>query len=100
MDTLPKTTTHDEIKLWAQTHDAVPEIVETGSGETLRLNFPGPEDDVFLGETTEEVPVEWDEFFGKFEELGLAFQYNPKAEGIDLSTEYKFIKREENSRLQ
>lgn len=78
-DPLKTTTKPEEIKLWAQAHDASPEIVDTGNGETLRLNFPGPEDDISLGETVQEQPVKWNEFFTK----------------IDLSDEYKFRKSKE-----
>lgn len=97
MDDLPQLTTNpDEIKLWAESHQAVPEIMNVQNGqETLRLNFPGTQDDIFLGETTNEKEIDWDNFFEKFNDLELAFQYNPQAEGIDLSNEYKFIKRSE-----
>lgn len=36
------------------------------------------------------------EFFKKFDELNLAFMYDPKGKGEDMSMFYKFIKRNES----
>jgi hypothetical protein len=91
------TTDHDEIRLWAQAHDGHPEIideVEAGNAEPqLRINFPGLQDDVFLSENTPEKSLSWEEFFQKFDHFGLAFEYDEKIEGTDVSNAYRFINK-------
>ena len=63
-------TDHDEIRQWAEHRNATPSCVRgTGAGEDvgmIRLDFPG-----FSGEGSLE-PIEWDEWFQKFDENGLA----------------------------
>jgi hypothetical protein len=63
-------TDHDEIRSWAEERDARPTCVRgTGSEENvgmIRLDFPG-----YSGETSLE-PIEWDDWFQKFEDNNLA----------------------------
>ena len=67
---------HDEIRQWVESRGGHPATV-TGTErdfETaglLRIDFPG-----YSGEGTLE-PLEWDDFFEKFEEANLAFLYDP-----------------------
>ena len=85
------TTDHDEIRRWVEAHDGRPVAVRgTGDGDDpgiLRIDFPGG-----AGEDQLE-PIEWDEWFRKFDEMGLAFLYQEqKADGSD-STFFKLVKR-------
>jgi hypothetical protein len=63
-------TDHDEIRQWAEARNAKPAAVaQTGGGEDpgiIRLDFPG-----YSGEGSLE-PIEWDEWFEKFDESNLA----------------------------
>ncbi len=87
------TTDHDVIKRWVQERGGKPaSIRETRKrGETagiLRINFPG-----FSGEEVLE-PISWNDFFAKFEQDGLAFQYQEKTGGGELSRFARFVRRE------
>lgn len=68
---------HDEIREWVESRGGSPATV-TGTerkSETaglLRIDFPG-----YSGTGTLE-HLEWDEFFEKFDEAGLAFLYDDK----------------------
>lgn len=99
-DDMKTTINHDEIQKWAELHHGKPEIVDDPSAGSdlafLRINFHGGEDDIFLGEADEEKKLSWKEFFKKFDELNLAFMYDPKGKGEDMSMFYKFIKRNES----
>jgi hypothetical protein len=63
-------TDHDEIRQWAEARNATPAAVaRTGDDEDpgiIRLDFPG-----YSGEGSLE-PIEWDEWFEKFEASNLA----------------------------
>lgn len=63
-------TDHDQIRRWAEEREAQPACVRgTGSEEDvgmIRLDFPG-----YSGETSLE-PIEWDEWFQKFDDNNLA----------------------------
>jgi hypothetical protein len=68
---------HDEIREWVEArggHPATVEGTERGSEAAglLRIDFPG-----YSGEGTL-MPIDWDEFFEKFEEERLAFLHDPK----------------------
>jgi hypothetical protein len=69
------TTDHDEIRRWVEQRGGRPaRVIETGEDDDpgiLRINFnePGGDDDVGLEE------ISWDEWFGAFDENGLAFLY-------------------------
>ncbi len=87
------TTDHNEIRRWVEEHGGKPVSVRgTGSGDdpgVLRIDFPGG-----AGEDQLE-PMDWDEWFRKFDENDLAFLYQEeKASGED-STFFKLVKREQ-----
>jgi hypothetical protein len=92
MASASKTTTdHDEIRRWVEEHDGAPAAVrDTGGSEDpgiLRIDFPG-------GAGADELEqIDWDEWFRKFDESGLAFLYQEqKASGED-STFFKLVNR-------
>lgn len=98
-DRFTATIDHEEIKSWANNHHGRPEVFVTpgvGNPEPgIRINFPGKEDDVFLGDNTDNHEASWDEFFKQFENMELAFLYDPNADDRqDLSMSYLFIKRD------
>jgi hypothetical protein len=87
------TTDHDEIRRWVEEHDGVPASVR-GTGDddgeeagVLRIDFPG-------GSGSDRLePIDWDEWFRKFDEENLAFLYQEhKADGSD-STFFKLVRR-------
>ncbi len=85
------TTDHDEIRRWVEAHDGRPASVKgTESGDeagVLRIDFPGG-----TGEDQLE-HIDWDDWFAKFDESGLAFLYQErKASGED-STFFKLVRR-------
>lgn len=61
---------HDEIRRWAQQRGGKPAVVK-GTG-IIRLDFPG-----YSGEGKLQ-PVDWDQFFERFEESKLALIYQDK----------------------
>jgi hypothetical protein len=85
------TTDHDEIRTWVEEHDGKPASVRgTGDGDEpgiLRIDFPG-------GAGSDRLePIEWDEWFAKFDEQGLEFLYqSEKADGSD-STFFKLVRK-------
>lgn len=87
------TTDHDEIRRWVEAHGGVPSSLKgtEGSDEdagVLRIDFPGSAGEGYFDH------LEWDQFFEKFEEAGLAFLYQErKADGSD-STFHKFVARQ------
>lgn len=85
-------TDRDEIRSWAEERDAQPACVRgTGSEEDLgmiRLDFPG-----YSGETSLE-PIEWDEWFQKFEENNLALLVEDQTARGEQSNFNKIIGRE------
>ena len=99
MEKVKVTTNHKEIESWAMNNGGEPEIIdapEEGSDAVaIRINFPGRQDDIFLGQSKPARKSSWRDFFKEFERMQLAFIYeeNPKRE--DLSMTYRFIKREE-----
>jgi len=92
MASASKTTTdHDEIRRWVEEHDGAPAAVrgtgQNGDPGVLRIDFPG-------GAGADELEtIDWDEWFRKFDESGLAFLYQEqKASGED-STFFKLVNR-------
>ena len=86
------TTNHDEIRRWVEEHDGSPASVRgTENGDdagVLRIDFPGG-----AGEDQLE-HIDWDTWFDKFEDQGLALLYQEeKASGED-STFAKLVKRD------
>jgi hypothetical protein len=85
------TTDHDEIRQWVEEHGGRPvQVKGTGSRDeagVLRIDFPGG-----AGEDRLE-PLDWDDWFAKFDESDLAFLYQEqKASGED-STFFKLVSR-------
>jgi len=85
------TTDHDEIRRWVEAHDGRPAQVRgtEGGDETgvLRIDFPG-------GTGSDDLEhIDWDQWFEKFEDAGLALLYQEqKADGSD-STFAKLVRR-------
>jgi hypothetical protein len=83
------TTDHRKIRRWAEERGGVPSTVKsTGSkGEAgiLRLDFE-PRDAGLE-------PVDWEEFFKKFDHEKLAFLYQDKTSDGKVSRFHKFINR-------
>lgn len=97
-DRFTATTDHEEIRHWAAQHRAHPEVFVTpgvGNPEPgIRLNFPNQSDEEYLNGSTDNHAATWDEFFTHFENMDLAFLYDPNADDRrDLSMSYQFIKR-------
>jgi hypothetical protein len=85
------TTDHDEIRRWVEEHDGKPAVVrgteDDNGGGLLRIDFPGGAGEDRLK------PVDWDEWFDKFDRENLAFLYQErKASGED-STFHKLVSR-------
>jgi hypothetical protein len=89
--TAAKTTTdHDFIRQWVEERGGKPAHVKsTANGGTglLRIDFPG-----FSGEGTLE-PLEWAEFFEKFEDSHLAFLYQDETDNGQPSNFNKLVRR-------
>jgi hypothetical protein len=85
-------TDHDEIRQWAEERTARPACVRgTGGGEDvgmIRLDFPG-----FSGEQSLE-HIDWDEWFQKFDESGLALLVQDTTADGQQSNFNKLISRE------
>jgi ferritin-like metal-binding protein YciE len=86
------TTDHEEIQSWAEERQAQPACVrgtgKKGDQGVLRFDFPG-----YSGGDSLE-PIEWEEFFQKFDEQGLALLYQPQTAAGELSNFNKIIARE------
>lgn len=86
-----KTTDHEEIRRWVHEHDGKPASVKgTDAGDeagVLRIDFPGG-----AGEDQLE-HVDWDVWFEKFEENGLALLYQEQKASGDDSTFFKLVRR-------
>ena len=85
-------TDHGEIQEWAEDRGAHPSCVR-GTGDrgdmgVLRLDFPG-----YTGEDKLE-PIEWQEFFEKFDERGLALLVQDKTSRGQKSNFNKLVSRE------
>jgi hypothetical protein len=87
------TTDHDEIRNWAEQRGAQPACVKGTGGKSdvgmLRLDFPGYSEDSLQA-------IEWDDFFEKFDEQGLALVYQEKTAGGAVSNFNKLISRSES----
>jgi hypothetical protein len=85
-------TDHDEIRRWAEDRDATPACVRgTGGGEDvgmIRLDFPG-----YSGADSLE-HIEWDEWFQKFDERGLALLVQGETARGEKSNFNKLVSRE------
>jgi hypothetical protein len=86
-----RTTNHATIRKWVEKRGGKPACVRGtgGKGDTgvLRIDFPG-----YSGEETLQA-IEWDEFFQKFDDEGLAFLYQDKTSGGRPSNFNKLVNR-------
>jgi hypothetical protein len=89
MATATKSTTdHDEIRKWVEQRGGKPTTVKGTAREgedagLLRIDFPSGASNPPLE------PVNWDDFFAKFDDAGLAFLYQDEGN----STFCKFVDR-------
>jgi hypothetical protein len=94
MSSSKTTTNHEEIRKWAEKRGAHPARVKSTGNENdpgiLRLDFPG-----YSGGDSLE-PIEWEEFFEKFEENNLALLYQETTSGGEQSNFNKLISRDES----
>ena len=75
------TTSHSEIRTWAEKREGRPSMVRSeGKGGLLRIDF---------GETDDN----WDTFFRVFDDSKLAFLHQDKTEDGKLSRFNKFVER-------
>ena len=85
-------TDHDEIRQWAEERGAHPACVRgTGGGDDvrmIRLDFPG-----YSGEQSLE-GIDWDQWFDKFDESGLALLVQDRTAQGKKSNFNKLLKRE------
>lgn len=86
------TTDHDAIRQWAEERGGAPAAVSaTHSGEDpgiLRIDFDDGEPDEGLER------IEWDEFFRKFDDSGLAFLHQDRTADGSTSRFFKFVRRD------
>ena len=85
------TTDHEVIRQWVEERNGHPACVE-GTGDAddpglLRIDFEDGEPGAELQ------PLEWDEFFEKFDESGLQFLYQEETQDGDVSRFCKFINK-------
>jgi hypothetical protein len=94
MSTTKTTTDHDVIREWTESRGGFPAHVigtgdpEDGDAGLLRIDFPG-----YSGEGRLE-RIDWDVFFEKFDEKGLAFLYQDKTASGEPSFFNKLVSRE------
>ena len=86
------TTNHKTIRKWAEERGARPATVKStegkdGEARLLRLDFPG-----YSG-TCSLVEITWEEFFEKFEEAKLAFEYQEETAEGEKSNFNKILSR-------
>ena len=89
------TTDHQQIRQWAELRGGIPTTVAgtAGKGEhvgILRIEFPES------GEERRLEPIEWDEFFDKFEQSKLAFLFQEQTKTGQPSRFFKFVNREKH----
>lgn len=83
---------HDEIREWAEARGAKPATVSATLTDEdvgiIRLDFPG-----YTGAGSLET-IEWDEWFAKFDESGLALIVEEVTAGGETSNFNKLVRRE------
>jgi len=86
------TTDHETIKRWVEERDGRPATVaRTGTAKepgVLRIDFPG------YGRAGSLQPISWDDFFKKFDEKNLAFLYQDRTAGGEISRFCKFVSKD------
>jgi hypothetical protein len=86
MSSSTTTTSHEDIRKWAESRNGHPAKVDTGGkGGILRIDFGEPEDKL--------EQISWDEFFQIFEENKLAFLYQDETSDGGTSRFNKFVNR-------
>jgi len=94
MPAAKQTTDHQFIRRWTEERNGIPSTVKSTKkqGETgvLRIDFKGEDESDDRNLTR----IEWDEFFQKFEEAGLAFLYQETTSEGAPSRFFKLVKRE------
>ena len=85
------TTDHETIRQWAEERDGIPaSVIGTGTGDepgVLRIDFPDS------GEDEQLEPIEWDDFFAKFDDSGLQFLYQETTDDGGVSRFCKFVNK-------
>ncbi|NLL12416.1 MAG: hypothetical protein GX267_03330 [Fibrobacter sp.] len=89
-DNFRVTTDHAEIRRWVEEHDGVPasvaeKITPNENVGILRIIFKGERNPENL------TVMSWDEFFTRFDQANLAFQYEKSIPGGKKSNYYKFL---------
>jgi len=84
------TTNHDEIRRWAQARGGAPAHVR---GTARDGNDIGILRIAFADDDRQLEPVEWDEWFGKFDTAHLAFLYQDETASGDDSRFFKLVNR-------
>jgi hypothetical protein len=86
------TTDHDEIRRWAEERGATPACVRSTGNRNdvgiIRLDFPG-----YSGEQSLE-PIDWNTWFQKFDEQGLALLHQETTANGQTSNFNKLVSRE------
>ena len=76
------TTDHDEIRRWADSHSAIPvevlPVIVDSEPALLRMILAGQVRDL-----PHVLTISWEEFFMKFDALGLTFVYDDDATGYN-----------------
>jgi len=86
MSAAQTTTSHEKIRKWVEARNGHPSRVKGAKeGGILRIDFGEPE------ESLEE--ISWEDFFRIFDENELAFLYQEKTKGGDVSLFTKFVRR-------
>ena len=82
-------TDHEKIRKWVEARDGRPAAVQgTGRGKEpglLRIDFKPWEDEL--------EPIDWEQFFEKFDKEKLAFLCQDKTEDGGMSRFHKFVER-------
>ena len=84
------TTSHEEIRRWVQARKGVPATVkgtEHGSEHVGILRIAFSDEDSLQ-------PVQWEEFFDKFDKEQLAFLYQEETQDGECSRFFKFVQRD------
>lgn len=93
MSAAEATTDHRVIREWVETRGGQPARVgSTGDGDVgvLRIDFPG------RGEDEDLEAIDWQTFFDAFEDNRLAFLYQERTEGGQISRFNKLVSRDES----
>ena len=89
---------HQTIQNWAEHYKGVPQLIDYPNAgkdsQGLRIDFPGHTDDNDLTDEHGVIrKISWDEFFQRFENLELAFEYLETVDTEQAANSYRFLKR-------